>query len=138
MTFLRITLIPILTAAVFATGCNAEQSGGAVKIVATSPDHSTVLTAGDVVSLVVEAEYRIDVESGTLSLVVQESDASSITTDTEVVTRGSGTTHFEVEFVVPDTKAVVVFTPLTEQGQSSTTTVDSVAFKVQPQSSDED
>ncbi len=62
----------------------------------------------------------------------KSADNSSVAQDTEVVTKGSGQTKFETEFIVPNTKTIQVFTPLSAQSQSSTSTVDMWAFKVVP------
>lgn len=144
MTLPQFLVLPLLIGALIATGCDADRSdnraapaGSTVKILATSPDLSRTLTVGDAVILEVEAEYRLNADSGTLSLVVQESDTSTIAVHTDVVTRGTGTVEFEAEFIVPETKAVLIFTPLTEQGQTSTTIVDTLAFEVQADKSDE-
>jgi hypothetical protein len=111
----------------FATGCGEDSSdehaapaGSGVKIVSTSPDRSEALKRGDVVKLQAEVEYQLNTDSGTLSLVIQESDTSTISVQTEVVTRGNGT----------DTKSVLLFAPLTGQGQTKTSTVDTLAFRL--------
>lgn len=116
---------------------DSAPAGSTVKILSTSPVHSESLIRGDLVRLRAEVEYRLNADSGTLSLVVQESDTSSISVQTEVVTRGTGTSVFETEFVVPDTKAILLFTPLTGQGQTKTSTVDTLAFKVEGDDSEE-
>ena len=126
------------------TGCDADHAdddaapaGSSVKILSTSPDSSEALKRGDVVKLQAEVEYRLNADRGTLSLVIQESDTTTISAQTEVLTRGIGTSVLEAEFVVPDTKAVMIFTPLTGQGQTKTSTVDTLAFKVETDGSEE-
>lgn len=109
---------------------NSATSGGSVKILSISPEISTPLHVGERVKLKVDVAYTLNAPSGTLSLVVQASDNSGVAQDMEVVTKGTGKAEFEAEFVVPNTKAIQVFTPLSEQGQSSTSTVDMWAFKV--------
>ncbi|GBF25024.1 hypothetical protein MnTg02_00053 [bacterium MnTg02] len=139
------SVCPILfSLALISTGCGADRSddhaapaGSMVRILSTTPDHSETLERGDVVNLKAEVEYQLNADSGTLSLVIQESDMSTISVHTEVVTRGSGTSVFEAEFVVPDTNAVLLFTPLTGQGQAKTSTVDTLAFKVEANDSEE-
>lgn len=109
---------------------NAAPGGSSVKIMSMSPDISSPLRVGENIKLRVDVAYSLNAPSGTLSLVVQASDNSGVAQDMEVVTKGSGNTKFETEFVVPNTKAIQVFTPLSAQGQSSTSTVDMWAFKV--------
>ncbi len=101
-----------------------------VKIVSTSPDVSVPLRVGDHVKLRIEVAYNLAADRGTLSVVVQGGDNSEVVQDTQVVTRGAGKITFETEFVVPKTKAVLVFAPLAAQGQSATSIVDMWAFKV--------
>jgi hypothetical protein len=144
MILLRSAFLSLLFVALLLTGCddggsaeNSAPAGSTVKILSTSPVHSESLNRGDLVRLRVEVEYRLNADSGTLSLVVQESDTSSISVQTEVVARGTGTSVFETEFVVPDTKAILLFTPLTGQGQTKTSTVDTLAFKVEADDSEE-
>ena len=140
----RSAFLSLPVVALVLTGCdvggsadNSAPAGSTVNILSTSPVHSEPLKRGDLVQLRAEVEYRLNADSGTLSLVVQESDTSSISVQTEVVTRGTGTSIFETEFVVPDTKAVLLFTPLTGQGQAKTSTVDTLAFKVEADESEE-
>ncbi len=130
----------VLPLAVLAlAGCETDHSvpgGSTVKILSTSPDHTKPLRQGDTVQLRAEVEYLLNVDSGTLSLIVQKSDASSVFSHTEVVASGKGTSILEAEFVVPDTKAVMIFTSLNAQGQTTTSTVDTLAFKVETDVSD--
>lgn len=109
---------------------NSAPAGSSVKILAISPEISSPLHVGEKVKLQVDVGYSLTAPSGTLSLVVQASDNSGVAQDMEVLAKGSGKTKFEAEFVVPNTKAIQVFTPLSAQGQSSTSTVDMWAFKV--------
>jgi hypothetical protein len=107
-------------------------SGSAVHITSVSPSIGETLYVGDKVRLQVSVDYTLTAESGTLSLVVQASDNSLIAHNVEVVTKGSGKVDLETVFVVPSTRTVQIFTPLAAQGQSSTSTVESRAFKVVP------
>ena len=132
------TFLPLLlvSTAMF-VGCerspsdeHAAPTGSSVKIVSTSPDTAEPLQVGELVKLHIEVAYTLSTSSGTLGLVVQASDNSSLAQDMEVVNKGSGTIQFDTEFLVPNTKAIQVFTPLSAQSQSSTSTVDMWAFKV--------
>jgi hypothetical protein len=71
-------------------------------------------------------------DSGTLSLVVQrgESGFQPLAYTTEVVSRGKETVTLKVDFEVPDTRAITIFTPLSNQGDSYTHIVDTRAYKV--------
>ena len=105
-------------------------SGSTVQIISTSPGIGEPLHAGEKVKLKVDVNYTLSEESGTLALVVQAADNLSIAQNFEVVMKGSGKVALEAEFIVPNTKAIQIFTPLSGQGQNSTSTVDSRAFKV--------
>jgi hypothetical protein len=111
---------------------NAAPAGSSVKILSTIPDISAPLHVGDHVKLHVDVEYNLTADRGSLDLVVQAADNSSVAHDMEVLTKGSGKTKFETEFVVPNTKAIQVFTPLSARSQTATSTVDMWAFKVVP------
>lgn len=105
-------------------------SGSSVQIVFVSPPVNTELVVGEKVKLKVDVKYALTGDSGTLGLVVQSSDNSSVAQNFEVVNKGSGQSSLEAEFVIPQTKVIQIFTPLSAQGQNSTSTVDSRAFKV--------
>jgi hypothetical protein len=118
-------------------GCEREErnnpaapEGSFVKIISISPTPGQPLHSGEKINLKVEVNYSLNAESGTLAIVVQGADNSGIAQNFEVVPKGTGNVTLEASFVVPDTKAIQVFTPLSAQGQGSTSTVDSRAFKV--------
>jgi hypothetical protein len=118
-------------------GCEREErniptapEGSFVKIMSISPAPGQPLHSGEKINLKVEVNYSLNAESGTLAIVVQGADNSGIAQNFEVVPKGTGNVTLEAGFVVPDTKAIQVFTPLSAQGQGSTSTVDSRAFKV--------
>lgn len=105
-------------------------SGSFVEITSISPDTGTALKVGDKVKVQVELSYALSSEGGTVSLVVQSADNSSLAHNMEVVQKGSGKATLSTEFVVPDSNAIQIFTPLSAQGQTSTSTVDYRAYKV--------
>jgi hypothetical protein len=111
---------------------STTSSGSSVKIVNIAPEVSKPLYVGDKTRIVVEVEYVMSQESGTITLVIQrgESGGSSLGNSTEVVFKGKGTIKLEAEIQIPDTKAIQVFTPLSFQGGASTSIVDYRAFKV--------
>jgi len=106
--------------------------GSSVRIVHISPPTSSVVHVDDRLSVLVEAEYSLTADSGVVSLIIQGSDIFPIAQDTQVVTKGAGKLTLKAEVVVPDTKAIQVFTPLSAEGQGITTTVDHRAYKVLP------
>jgi hypothetical protein len=113
-------------------GVSAAPSGSSIRITQISPEPSSTLRVGDRVNLQVAAAYTLNAESGTVTLVVQAADNSSIANQWEVVPKGSGAVTLKASFVVPETGSIVVFTPLSAQGQGATSTVDSRAYKVVP------
>jgi hypothetical protein len=134
----KLTIVLLIAAcAIGACGRNdssrdSAPQGSAVSIAQITPSTSVALRVGDKVALRVEVDYALSVDSGTVTLVVQSSDNTPISSETEVVTKGSGKVVLNSTFVVPDTRAVQVFTPLSAQGQASTSTIDSRAYKVEP------
>ena len=138
---MRITLTVILMAGGLLTlaGCQRNEpsgtralSGSSVKIVGITPDISAPLRVGERVTLMVDISYSLAVDSGTVTLVIQAADNSGIVQNMEVLSKGEGKTSLKAEFTVPDTKAVQIFTPLSAQGQTSSSTVDYRAYKVIP------
>lgn len=103
-----------------------------VKIVSIAPELSKPLYVGDKVRIMVEVEYVLSQESGTITLVLQtgESGGPFLGNSTDVVFKGKGTVKLEREIQIPDTRAIQVFTPLTPQGVVDTSIVDYRAFKV--------
>lgn len=114
-----------------ATGFAPAPNGSSVRISSISPPTDQHLKVGQNVSLEVQVAYTLGVDSGTIAIAVQSANNTPITQNFDVVTRGSGTTTLKAQFVVPDTKVVQVFVPLSAQGQAGTSTVDSRAYKVE-------
>ena len=103
-----------------------------MRIAKLSPEASTTLKVGQKVELEVEVEYGLTTaETGTVALVVQGADNKSLASNMQVVGKGTGKAAFKAEFVVPETSAVQVFTPLQAQGQTSTATVAVRTYKVE-------
>jgi len=78
----------------------------------------------------VTVAYWLAADSGSVSLVVQGADTSSVAQDERVIKRGGGELVFEKEFVVPDTKTLRVFVPLSGGDQTATSTLDTRAYSV--------
>jgi hypothetical protein len=104
--------------------------GSFVKIVSVTPEASTTLKVGDRVKIEVEVSYALQADSGSVSLVVQAADYIGLAHNMEALRRGKGKTRLSAEFVVPQTNAIQVFTPLSAQGQAATSTVDHRVYKV--------
>lgn len=133
---MRVLLVLSLTLLV--AGCDTDRratqaapAGSTVSIVEIQPSTGVPLIKGQIVELKVKVAYTLTSESGTLGLVVQDASNASLAQTLNVVLKGSNTETFAVNFTVPETKAVHVFTPLSSQGQAATSTVSSRAFKVE-------
>jgi glucan biosynthesis protein len=102
-----------------------------VRIMKLAPDPATPLRVGDKVKLEVEVNYALTTaDSGTLAVVVQAADDRNLAQNAAAIRKGAGKAALGVEFVVPQTSAVRVFTPLSPQGQSATSTVALRTYKV--------
>ncbi len=121
----------LLLGGLLLAGCTA-QNNGSVKIVSISPEPYAVMRAGDKVDLKVEVEYTLKKGPGNISLVAQKDGTSSIGSVREVIKEGSGRITLALSFVVPETKVVNVFVPLTPGGYTKTVIVDSRVYNVAP------
>jgi len=137
MTKFRLVVGVASLAAAVSAGCqrtdvstSAAPGGSLVKIANISPDTSTPLRAGDRVKVKVDVDYSLTSDAGTVNLVIQTADNSSLAHNMEVLQKGTGKVTLVAEFVVPNSNAVQIFTPLSAQGQTSTSTVDTRAYKV--------
>lgn len=104
-----------------------------VRIAKLSPDATRPLKVGDKVkvNLQVQLDYALTkADTGAVMVVVQTADNQNLVQKAQAVRKGIGKATLAVEFVVPQTSAVKVFTPLSEQGQTSTTTVALRTYKV--------
>jgi hypothetical protein len=82
------------------------------------------------VKLEVEVNYALTTaDSGTLAVVVQ-ADERHLAQSTATIRKGAGKAALRVEFVVPQTSSVRVFTPLSPAGQTATATVALRTYKV--------
>jgi len=105
--------------------------GPSIQITHISPESSSRVHVGDRVDLEVTASYTQAAESGSITLVVQAADGSTIANHWEVVARGSGTVTLKTSFVVPETSSIGVFMPLSAEGQGVTSTVDARTYIVE-------
>ena len=102
-----------------------------MKIVALKPDTTTALKVGAKVNVQVEVAYRLLADQGAVTLVVQSSD-KGLAQASQAIRQGEGKATLSVEFVVPETKAIQLYTPLQALGQKATATVDYRTYKVVP------
>lgn len=130
------TLIAFLAACLTAlSGCSksadtAAPAGSTISITSISPSTGQQLAVGSKVKMRVTVAYWLAADSGSVSLVVQGADTSSVAQDERVIKRGGGELVFENEFVVPDTKTLRVFVPLSGGDQTATSTLDTRAYSV--------
>jgi hypothetical protein len=113
----------------------ADASADAVKILSLSPDVATAFHPGQNVSFSVDLEYSLaTAQSGTITLVIQrgEQQYEPLANETRVIQKGSGKLSFKKQLTVPETSAILLFTPLTVQGGTSTSVVDTRAYAVAP------
>ena len=107
-------------------------AGTFVTISEINPDPKIPLRVGERVKLHVVAGYMLEAETGTVALVVQAADNTSVAQNMEVISRENGKSVLDAEFTVPDTRAVQVFVPIQAQGQQGgTSIVDSRAYRVE-------
>lgn len=67
---------------------------------------------------------------GQIALVVQGASNETLANEFYIASKGKHTEKLEATITVPDTRLIHVFTPLSPQGQSSTTIVESRMHKV--------
>ena len=104
--------------------------GSFVKIVSVSPDTKSPLKVGAKVKVQVEVSYALTTDAGQITLVVQAANNTTLANRTMAVKKGEGTLTLSAEFVVPDSDAVQLYTPLSAQGQKATSTVAHRSYKV--------
>ena len=119
-----------------AAGCDRKPpapakpvSAGSVRIVGMKPDTTTPLKVGAKVKLQAEIAYRLLADAGVLTLIVQLND-KGLAQASQALQRGEGKATLAVEFVVPEAKAIQVYTPLQALGQKTTATVDARTYKI--------
>jgi len=128
----------VLLSLLAASGCDKKPppppkpvSAGSVRIVALTPETTTALKVGEKVKIELEVSYRLLADAGAVTLVVQANDKGLAQT-TRAVRQGEGNARLAAEFVVPETNAIQVFTPLQALGQKTTATLDARTYKVVP------
>jgi len=104
--------------------------GSFVKIVSVAPDTKSPLQVGDKVKVQVEVSYALTTDVGQITLVVQAANNATLANRAALVKKGEGKLTLSAEFVVPDSDAVQIYTPLSAQGQKATSTVAHRTYKV--------
>jgi len=82
-----------------------------VRITSVSPDPARALRIGDRVRLVVDVAYTVAVDLPVM-LIVQAADHAVIANVSETAKGGTGSVTLKSEFVVPETSAIEIFTPV--------------------------
>lgn len=102
-----------------------------VKIESISPDPSKTLYVGDKVDIEVKVNYTLDESSATVSLLVQDSDDKPVASTLKIISKGNGPVVLKKSFIVPETNAIQIFTPLLVEGDSATSNVVLRSYKVE-------
>jgi hypothetical protein len=112
---------------------DAVKAADSVKIVSASPGTDSPLRKGQKVVFRVEVDYVLNsAGSGTLGMVVQreEGEKRVLATEMRPIPKGEGRQILTKEIEVPDTRSILVFTPLIPDGVSTTNVVDRRSYSV--------
>lgn len=114
-----------------------DSSRNSVKIISISPEITKPLYVGDTVNFEVKADYKITKAPATLGLVIQKGEMTAedimnvvIASSTEVLNDMEGSVTLKQSIVVPDTRAVQIFTPIIISGQDMTSIADMKTYQV--------
>jgi len=130
--------VSFLMCSLFLFGCSKQKSNNFIKIKTISPSTLKPLNVGEVVEIEVEIEYKVTNVPATITLNIQKGESQGddydavIASIDEVVFEKKKTISMKYEFKVPETRAIKVYTPLTVEGQVSTTIVDVRGYQVLP------
>lgn len=124
----------ILTLTLFFT--TKAFAGDFINIVSMTPSNSSPIYVGQEVNVVVKIDYILEsADIGSITLVIQKAEHDgkpTIPNESDIILRGSGTVILNKEFIVPETKGIIILTPLTPDGQSQSSIVQSKMYKVLP------
>ena len=102
-----------------------------VKIIKVLPAQGEILKVGQKVNIVLEVKYTLNTnESGNITLVIQDIEDRKITESSYVVKKGTHTANLEAQITVPDARGIRIFTPLMPHGNTHTSVVDSISYKI--------
>jgi len=119
-------------------GCSGDEAvvpspapgGSTVSIVGIVPTTDHPLHAGEHARLEMKIAYRLAVDEGVISAVAQDSNDQFIAVSKVAVHKGMGNEDMALEFKVPDTDRIIVFVPLSGEGQRATTTLATREYRV--------
>ena len=134
----------VLSLTVLAASCGRQEgavvpnrtssvSADRVTILSVTPGIDAVLQVGQKVPVKVEVEYVLSsAASATITLVIQQGEQGHepLANETHVIQRGAGKLVLTKDIEVPDTNTIQIFTPLSPQGATRTTVVDTRAYGV--------
>lgn len=106
-----------------------------VKITSITPPNDAPLKVGQKVKVEVEIEYNLEsTEMGSIMLVIQQAESGHfpLANESDIINKGKGKIVLSKEMLIPDTKGLRIFTPLSLEGTASTTLVDTKMYKVLP------
>ena len=128
--FLHAALSFMLLSAISFTACADTDS---VKIISLTPGNDKPLYVGSTVTITAEVEYNLQsANTASITLVIQQAETGHrpLANEIDVALKGTGKIKLSKGIVVPETRALTIFMPLTPEGNQSTTTVDSRMYKV--------
>jgi hypothetical protein len=124
----------IITSAAAYAQQGGVQSDGKIQITKLDPSPREELREGERVRLTVSVDFAYPSDRATILLYVQEPAPSSamIASTQREVNTPIGSTSLTVEFVVPNTKTVMVFVPLHVRPDKPTSVADFRVYEVRP------
>lgn len=128
--FISLTLLLLACDNSTSIKASAAPIGSTISIVDVQPPLGQALKIGDKVDIKIKVEVALSSESGQVALVVQDAQNKSLAQEIRVVLKGASTEEFKLSFTVPDTAAIHIFAPLSDQGQDATSTMATRSYKV--------
>lgn len=109
----------------------SSQAADAIKIISISPTQTEKLKVGSKVKISYQVEYTLESsEMGQITLVVQDASGKSLANEFYIGSKGTHKKMLEAIIIIPETRLINVFTPLSPGSLSSTSTVDMRVYKV--------
>jgi len=124
-------------------GLLSDDEGNSIKITSISPDVLTPLVVGHTVDLELEVSYQVAEPNAVVTLVLQKGEmlgshvSAVIVSKAKVLDNTAGHLTMKQSFVVPETGAVMLITPLMSSGGGSTSVSDSRAYRVLDENGEE-
>lgn len=104
-----------------------------VKILSLTPLNNSPFYAGQEINIEVEVQYNLESsENGAITLVIQRAESGHrvLANESDFVLKGNGIVKLNKKLIIPETRGLIIFTPLSPEGSNSTTIVDSKMYKV--------